>query len=63
MAKAVDLFRCYWKKPCLESTIKLRLRSNGFVPLNPRKVTFWHSLAARIMERNIKCKVAFQNDW
>lgn len=60
MANAVDLFRCSWKKLCSALRTKWLLPSSGFVPLNPRKVTFWHSLAARIMERNIKCKALHQ---
>ena len=40
MVKAVDLFRCSWKKPCLESTIRLRLPSSGSEHLNHHKVIF-----------------------
>ena len=38
MAFAVDLFRCFWKKTCSESTTKWKPQLDGFVPLNREKV-------------------------
>ena len=56
MAKAVDLFRCSWKKLCLAPRTRWKLPSSGFEPLNHRRGTSWPLVVARIMERNIKCK-------